>query len=238
MGAFLTSKTALAVTNPLPNPVDPAMAPGVEAWKYIKVDPQAVADRAYEDYPIGHCMHTVFMSIVSEVADALETSDPLAARTMRAFPFHMFHYGSSGGNGLGSLCGALNGAMAAINLFVGSDKMRKAITQELVFFYERAELPLYEPKGAEGTHFPKTISNSVLCHISSGKWCELAQARSESPERTERCARLSADVARKTIELLNLNFAGLNSADFEPIVSLEGTDGHVRLLSRQGRRDG
>ena len=228
VGALIAANAANAASNPdpraLPKPNDPAMIDGVEAWKYVKIDPQSVADQAYNDYPVGHCMHTTFKAIVDHVADALEQTDPLAARTMKAFPFHMFHYGSSGGDGLGSLCGSLNGAMAAINLFVSNDKVRKAITNELAIYYERTLLPIYEPADAGNEPYPRTISNSVLCHVSSGKWCELAQVQSGSPERTERCSRLSADVAKKAAELLNLNMAGLNSADVAPVVTLKRSE--------------
>lgn len=228
VGALLVSNAVYAASEPvtrsMPNPDDPAMVDGVEAWKFAKIDPQSVADQAYNDYPVGHCMHTTFKAIVDHVADALETSDPLAARAMKAFPFHMFHYGSSGGDGLGSLCGSLNGAMAAINLFVSNDKVRKAITNELAIYYERTLLPVYVPDDAKNEPFPRTVANSVLCHVSSGKWCELAQVRSGSPERTERCSRLSADVAKKAAELLNLNMAALNSADLAPVVSLKRSE--------------
>ena len=166
-GALLTANSNLAAAT-LPNPDDPAMVDGVEAWKYVAIDPQSVANQAYEDYHVGHCMHTVFKAIVDHVAAALEKTDPPAARTMRAFPFHMFHYGASGANGIGSLCGSLNGALAAINLFVSNDKTRKAISTDLIRFYERSMLPVYEPADAAGKPFPKTISNSVLCHVSSG----------------------------------------------------------------------
>lgn len=223
-GALLSATPGRAAALSLPNSDDPAMLDGVEAWKYVEIDPQSVANQAYEDYHIGHCMHTVFKSIVDHVAVALEKSDPLAARTMKAFPFHMFHYGASGANGIGSLCGALNGALAAINLFVSNEKTRKAISTDLVRYYERTMLPEYEPADSDGKMFPKTISNSVLCHISSGKWCELAHVKSGSPERSERCTRLAADVARKTAELLNLNLAALNAEDVAPVVTFKPTE--------------
>lgn len=219
------TNAARAAGAALPADGNPALVEGKEAWKYVKVDPDAVADAAYVGYPAGHCMCTTFQSIVQTVGEELEKTDPLAARELLEFPFHMFHYGASGGNGLGTLCGSLNGAMAAINLFVSEEKMRKAITSELALYYEHALLPVYVPADADDEKpFPQTIANSPLCHVSSGKWCELAQVKSGSPERTERCSRLSADIAKKTVELLNLNFAGLNTPDVAPVVSLKRTE--------------
>ncbi len=180
----------------------PAKVEGADAWKYALVDPDKVAKDAYEQYPVGRCMHTTFMAIVKNVGEALAAFDPLASAAMLNFPFHMMKYGDSGANGWGSLCGSLNGAMAAVALFCADSAKRKAILDELGNYYERTMLPIFKPEGGEET--PRSISNSILCHVSSGKWISVAKVRSDSPERTERCSRLSADVAKKTAELLNL----------------------------------
>ena len=47
------------------------------------------------------------------------------------------------------------------------------------------------------------MAHSVLCHVVVSKWCKETGYASGSKERSERCARLSASVARKTVELLN-----------------------------------
>lgn len=230
-GATNATNVANAADASLENVTNPAQIQGKHAWKYVKLDPDAVADFAYNGYPEGRCMHTTFTAIVMSVAKELEKTDPVAARAMYEFPFYMFHYGASGGNGLGTLCGALNAAMAAINLFVSEEKMRKAITGDLALYYEHTLLPVYKPADAKDEPFPQTIANSALCHVSSGKWCELAMVQSGSPERTERCSRLSADIARKTVELLNLNIAGLTTPDVKPIVSLKRTEPTATCVS-------
>lgn len=204
------------------NLANPAMVEGAEAWKYAVVDPKQVADDAYENYSVGRCMHTTFKAIVENVADALAEKDPLAAQQMKSFPFHMMRYGGSGANGFGSLCGAVNAAMAAIGLFVSDGDTRKALCNEIGWFYERTLLPIYKPEDARDEQdYPQTIANSLLCHISSAKWAGVAQVKTNSPERTERCSRLSADLAQKVAELLNQNLAALNSADVAPVVSLK-----------------
>ncbi|MBQ9872960.1 MAG: C_GCAxxG_C_C family protein [Thermoguttaceae bacterium] len=219
IGAALTgaaSKVALAAESPVANP---ALVESGEAWKYAIIDPDKVARDAYRDYHIGHCMHTTFMSIVRNVGEELAKTDPLAGNAVLSFPFHMFHYGSSGGNGWGSLCGSLNGALAAINLFCGSEKTLKALCDELGNYYEKTMFPIFVPDDAEP--MPQTISGSILCHVSSGKWCSIAKVRTDSPERTDRCSRLSADIAKKAAELLNLNVAQLNAEEPVPIVALK-----------------
>ncbi len=227
VGALLVAgaaRTANAAANTQVNAtLNPALVPGKEAWKFAPIDPDKVAKDAYEGYPEGHCMHTTFMAIVKNVAQALEKKDPAAARAIASFPFHMFHYGASGGNGYGTLCGAINGAMAAVNLFVSEDKTLKAILNEISIYYERTMLPIFKPEDEENEPYPQTIANSMLCHVSSGKWCALAQVTSGSPERTERCSRLSADIAKKAAELLNLNVAAFHTSSVAPVVTLKRT---------------
>ena len=219
VGAFLAANFVGSARANETIGVNPASVDGAEAWKYVPVDPDKVARDAYYDYHVGHCMHTTFYSIVTNVAEEIRKTDPLAADAMLSFPFHMFHYGASGANGWGSLCGSLNGALAAVNLFCADATTLKAICDELGNYYERAMFPVFTPDDAEP--LPQSISNSVLCHVSSGKWCAVAKARTDSPERTERCSRLSADVAKKTVELLNLNLKQLNSSELAPVVELK-----------------
>lgn len=76
--------------------------------------------------------------------------------------------------------------------------------------------PSYQPKQHNNSSaMPKSVSGAVLCHVSVHRWCEASGCEVESDEMKERCRRLTADVAVKTVELLNRNlrkatdFAGL-----------------------------
>lgn len=223
-GAFLTGSVAnRAAAEEVATPLSAAaVSADKPAWKYAVVDPNRVADLAYSGYSVGRCMFTTFQAIVWSVAEALEKTDPIAADAIFRFPFHMMRYGDSGANGWGSLCGSLNGAMAAISLFTVEKKTRSALCDEIANYYAQTMLPIYQPKDAEDeTPFAQTISGSIICHVSSGKWANLVQVRTDSPERSERCTRLSADIAKKTVELLNLNVAALTSSDVKPIVELK-----------------
>ncbi len=55
---------------------------------------------------------------------------------------------------------------------------------------------------------PQNVSGSPLCHASVTQWCIVAQKKVSDVERKERCARITGDVAAKTVELLNAFFAG------------------------------
>lgn len=192
-----------------------------ETWKYAVVDPKKVADLAYESYAVGRCMYATFKGIVYNVGLALEKTDPLAAAPILQFPYYMMKYGTGGANDWGSLCGSLNGAMAAISLFVADSKKRKALCDEIANYYEQTMFPIYKPANDDFGPMPQTISGSILCHVSSGKWAMLAQKRTDSPERSERCTRMSADVARKTAELLNLNIGTPAALESAPVVAFK-----------------
>ena len=134
-----------------------------------------------------------------------------------SFPIHMMKYGEGGVGLWGSLCGTVNGGAAIIGLFERDKQRRENLIAQLFSWYETTELPTYQPKAVEDSAaVPKTIAGSVLCHVSVGKWCSESGDEIGSPEMKERCRRLTAEVAAKTVELLNANlhepckFAGLS----------------------------
>ncbi len=165
-------------------------------WRYVRLDGPAVAPEAARLYVDGGCMYGVFGSIVAALARAV--GGPYCS-----FPVQMMCYGEGGVGGWGSLCGALNGGAAAIGLVVREKERREAIIGELMSWYEGNDLPVYRPAGSP--EVPKSKSRSVLCHVSVGRWCKVSGSDVLAKERKDRCSRLTADVAVKTIELLNRN---------------------------------
>ena len=166
-------------------------------WNYIKLYPAATAQRAYMDFSTGHCMYSVFSSVVGQLAD-------IYGEPYSSFPLDMMAYGAGGVSGWGSLCGALNGSAAAIGLFVKSKVQRTALTNEIFLWHEQSALPLYKPAKADlDIEIPASTADSVLCHVSVSKWCKVSGHKAFSKAKDERCKRLSADVAAKTVKLLN-----------------------------------
>lgn len=111
-------------------------APG--PWPYERLDPEASAERAYACHYEGHCMCGVFTSIIG----------PLAERyggPYRSFPFAMMSDGAGGVAGWGSLCGALNGAAAAIALVAPTKEQRTNLTARIFLWYEQTALPIWAP---------------------------------------------------------------------------------------------
>jgi len=166
-------------------------------WTYHELDPDITAARAYDDHAKGHCMYGVFSSVITQLSE--EYGEPY-----RSFPVGMMHYGGGGTGSSGSLCGALNGSAALIGLFVQEEEEMKQLVAEMFLWYEQTLLPTYSPAtpGLD-VEIPKSISNSILCHASATFWCKVAGHKTSSKPRKERCRRLTADTARKTVHILN-----------------------------------
>lgn len=193
-----------------------------KGWHYTQLDPTEAAAESYRLMREGGCMYGLFAGIFSLLAKS-------HGEPFRSFPVHMMKYGEGGVGLWGSLCGTLNGAAAIIGLFEPDKKRRQDLIAEVFAWYERTELPNYSPKQEGEDSLARSIAGSVLCHVSVGKWCEAASEDMGSPNMKERCRRLTADVAAKTVELLNSHlktsckFGGL-TAEVNVCVSCHGKE--------------
>ena len=169
------------------------------AWRWQQLDPQVAAQRAYDIYSDGSCMYAVFGGVMTALAGKY-------GAPYNTFPIGMMRYGAEGAF-YGSLCGAANGAAALIGLFCSSMEQksrREKMIQEVFAWYEVAKFPGWVPlRPILDVELPRNVSGSVLCHVSMGIWCRTAGKAVESPERKERCRRLSAETAARVTELLN-----------------------------------
>ncbi|MHB8172539.1 MAG: C-GCAxxG-C-C family (seleno)protein [Thermincolia bacterium] len=191
-----------------------AKAPGDAAaaypWPYKKLDVETARKKGHEGYYEGACCYGVFNAIISELGK--EVGAPYTT-----FPTKMFQYGEGGVAGWATLCGALNGAAAAICLVAGEEGWED-LTNELMAWYEKTPFPSdISNKYAQEKAFlvkemkydkvlPQSVANSTLCHISVTEWCEKAGLKAFSKERSERCGRLSGDVTAFTVDMLNRHF--------------------------------
>ncbi|MHC4499177.1 MAG: C-GCAxxG-C-C family (seleno)protein, partial [Planctomycetota bacterium] len=111
------------------------------------------------------------------------------------------------------LCGALNGAAALTGLFAKTEEQLKKIVDEVFLWYEQTELPVYVPQEPMlDIKMPQSVSNSVLCHISATRWCKASGHKALTKPQKERCKRLTADTAKKTVEVLNAYLASRPTA--------------------------
>ena len=155
----------------------------------------------------------------------------------------MMYFGGGGGAGWGTLCGALNGAGAAISLVVDRASA-SGIISELFGWYTTALFPSDVSNDYAVQHaflvnrndkaLKQTSSTTPLCHGSVSKWCTESGYKASSAERAERCARLTGDTMAKAVEMLNQFAEGRFTATFVPVKAVsecmtchDATYGHV-----------
>lgn len=121
------------------------------------------------------------------------------------FPFSMMEFGKSATADSGGTCGCLVAGAMVMSLF-WPRKDTVPMQAALYRWYETTSLPIFKP--APGStkidgDLPGSVSGSILCHVSVARWCRKSGFASGSPERSERCGRLTADTARKTAEIIH-----------------------------------
>jgi hypothetical protein len=168
-------------------------AAGEFPWPYKRMEPVEAAERAYEAiFQAGSCMFAAFDGVLGLLA--AKFGEPYST-----FPNAMMSYGGGGIAGWGTVCGALNGASAAVALFVAGQD-RTAILDDLFNYYVGTELPTFRPAAPKNEVVVKLArAKSPLCHASiANSGLEMG-----STELWERCARLSAEISMRTVENLN-----------------------------------
>ncbi len=113
-------------------------------------------------------------------------------------PAEMMNFGKAGVAGWGSLCGALNGAAAAVGLVFGRSQQATAIINEVMGWYSQTPLPL----NAE----VQSVADSPLCHVSISRWVKASGLKAS--QRGPRCGALTGDVAAQTALYMNEVLAG------------------------------
>lgn len=163
-------------------------------YPYVELDPAAAEKIAYEGYFENGCCFGVAKGLLAE----------LSAKV--GFPYTIFDPAifANGKEGYtcGTLCGALGGAVGVIGMCCAPDDARK-VTAELIKWYTSTPLPIYQPEADCPT---QTISPSANCIDSVSAFMTAANVERADPIRKRRCGGVSGDVARKTVELLNIHF--------------------------------
>ena len=188
-------------------------------WPYAALDPEVVRIKGHDTFWGGYaCSSGAFDGMISALQEAM-------GAPYNDFPTKMLIFGHGGGAGWGTICGALNGAAAAIAL-VTEKAVSDVLVNELIGWYTLEKFPSELKKSntyaSEHTYVNNThdmvleqgICGSPLCHVSVTHWCGIAELPVGSNERKERCARLTGDVAAKAVELLNAHFNGSFVAEY------------------------
>jgi hypothetical protein len=204
-GAVLS---ACALTEePLKIPASFAQAPEWP-WPYhMKLDPEKAYKKGYDGYMKGGCCYGAIVATLGYAQE--EFGEPFTN-----IPLDMFRYGAGGSVGWGTLCGALNGAGAFLNLVT---KDFSPLVNELNGWYTQTPFP--SNKHETYGKFPNqvtTIPATPLCHDSVSGWAAVSGAKVNEKEKKDRCGKLTGDVAAKAIELLNAQLDGKFAAAFKP----------------------
>ncbi len=163
-------------------------------WPYKKLDPDEAAQIAYENWYKNFCCYAVTSGIFIPLQK--NVGEPYTS-----FPIESTRWGHGGAVGWGTLCGSLTGTGIVTGLVAGREGEK--ILNDVMAWYTETKLPIFVPEKPKSKIINVNNSNSPLCHISVGKWMKKEGVKFFSPQRKERCARLSADVASKTVKLLN-----------------------------------
>jgi len=167
-------------------------------WPYAELDPEAVRERAYAAYYEAGCAYGAYEGLIGELRKVVGVP-------FTFMPTHMMNYGAGGVAGWGTLCGALNASAAVMSLV---SKSYGVLSKELLGWYTQTALPTFKPAKPHLDIETSSVAGSPLCHASVSTWCNEAGYKANAPERAERCARLTADVAGHAAVLLNHFAAG------------------------------
>ncbi len=159
------------------------------------LDVEAVRARGEERYFAGEgCAEAAFGAVLEALGEPFDL-----------VPSQILNFGKGGGVGWGTLCGAVNGAAAAVSLVFGREQATTVIVNELMHWYSQTALPL--TKGVS------SVAGTPLCHASISNWVKASGKKAS--ERGPRCAALTGDVAAQAALYMNEVLAGTFVPVFE-----------------------
>lgn len=199
-------------STPTPTPTTPTLAEfpyDQHIGASYQLDAAAVQEAAYHAYYSGGCCHGSFSALVGHLSATV-------GAPFDQLPLAFGKFGAGGIDGYGSLCGSLLGAELVINMIASDTTARKNMIWELMRWYETYTFPAYVPAAVDAAETGTTLDFSAanianlqnvptshLCHASVSRWCNANTVSAGSADKKARCARLTADVAGKAVELIN-----------------------------------
>lgn len=172
-------------------------------WPYVKLDPEKTAELAYNEWYRIFCGAAVISSVFSQLRKKV-------GGPYKSFPIDAFVFLEGGMVGWGTICGSNAGANIVSNMIIGPRivgpmcENGAEIGADALQWYSETPLPSFMPKEPRiKTEIVQTTSNSPLCHVSVGKWMKASGYAFGSPQRRDRCARVTASVAYHLVQDLN-----------------------------------
>jgi hypothetical protein len=176
-------------------------------WPYVELDVEEARRRGHQGFYDADraCSYGAFHAIVSMLQE--EVGEPYTL-----MPTGFLEWGRGGGWGWGALCGALTGALTAMNVCRPKSAASR-LGDELLGWYTQTAFPtdISNQYAVEGRFADtrnreaqvQSVCGSPLCHISVDTWVAAANVGATSPERRERCGRLTGDVAAYAVQIMN-----------------------------------
>ncbi len=205
-GAFAIGAAGLAAVGSswpgLATAARPAGSPAERwPWPYATLDPRKTAEIAYAEWYRVFCGAAIINAVFGQLRE--KVGEPY-----KSFPLDAFVFLEGGISGWGTICGANSGANIVTNCILGprtaGSETGMLMGSELMEHYASTAMPTFVPeKPRVAGDIPKTVADSPLCHLSVGKWMKASGKPLGSPERKDRCARLTASMAHQLVVFLN-----------------------------------
>jgi hypothetical protein len=182
-------------------------------WEAPELDPDRCRDAGYFGYWADDpykkanygCSYGCSVALIQEIQRRIGKASP-----WDTLPLEMFKWAKTGGGESGALCGALAGAFPIFALAAPADVTEMGA--DLLRWYQETALPSTEMDSLDPKrNFPnqtKIAAESVLCHVSSSRWCAAAKKTVSSIDRKTRCGKLTGDVAKMAAIILNRRASG------------------------------
>ena len=175
---------------------------------------EEVKKRAYRNFFKYECMGGVICTFLKMLSENI-------GYPFNSLPLDMFRYGGGGIAGWGTVCGAVNGGSQLFNILTYDRTPSKStynyisLINDLLDWYSNKSFPSIDHDGyAKFQNQAQSVSKSPLCHVSVTKWVNTARKidnlniRAKSPERADRCAKVTGDVAGYIAQVLNNYYDG------------------------------
>ncbi|MDY6820325.1 MAG: C-GCAxxG-C-C family protein [Deferribacterota bacterium] len=180
-----------------------------------RFDINEVGERAYNNFYKYECMGGVVCTLLEILSENI-------GYPFNTLPLDMFRFGGGGVAGWGTICGTLNGSAQIFNL-VGAPSNYTLLINDVIDWYQNQEFPsTHHDSYAKFKNQARTVAKSPICHVSVTLWVNGAREvddpsiSSLSPERADRCAKVTGDVAMHVAEMLNQYYDGRYHSQFDP----------------------
>ncbi|SNR80141.1 C-GCAxxG-C-C family protein [Desulfurobacterium atlanticum] len=158
---------------------------GKREIKREDVDFEEIAKNAYEGYKKVGCEFGVITSVSAALGIDIDFEKVMEIK--KELPFKW-----------GAVCGAVTGAFVLFSLLLEESDFEEA-AKKIIKFHNETPLPHY---GGNGTAVPKASADSILCRDSILNWTRKTGIPVRSPLRSERCGRVTADIAVETLNII------------------------------------